>query len=57
MKQKDGLFKVQVWLSLLVAGFCMASIGAGRNEAAFWSTLSAIIGYWLPQPRPKEEGK
>jgi hypothetical protein len=46
-------FKVQVILSLAIATFCMVNIGAGRTEAAFWSTLSGIIGYWLPTPTEK----
>jgi hypothetical protein len=46
----DIKFKVQVRLSLLVATFCMVSIFAGKTEAAYWSTLSGILGYWLPTP-------
>jgi hypothetical protein len=46
----DIKFKVQVRLSLLVATFCMVSLLGGKTEAAYWSTLSGILGYWLPTP-------
>jgi hypothetical protein len=46
----DVKFKVQVRLSLLVVVFCIVGILSGRTEAAYWSTLSGILGYWLPTP-------
>jgi hypothetical protein len=29
----------------------------GRTEAAYWSTLSGILGYWLPTPTEVSRGK
>jgi hypothetical protein len=46
----DKRFRIQVILSLIITCFCIVSISAGRAEAAFWSTLSGILGYWLPTP-------
>jgi len=47
----DKRFKMQVILSLIIVIFCIVNIMAGRTEAAFWSTLSGILGYWLPTPQ------
>lgn len=46
----DKRFRVQVLLSLIIITFCMVNIMSGKTEAAFWSTLSGILGYWLPSP-------
>jgi len=46
----DKRFRMQVILSLIMVSFCIINIMAGRTEAAFWSTLSGILGYWLPTP-------
>jgi len=49
----DKRFRVQVLLSLIIITFCMVNIMSGKTEAAFWSTLSGILGYWLPSPVEK----
>lgn len=54
MNSTNRSFRMQVILSLVIATFCMTCIIGGRTEAAFWSTLSGIMGYWLPAPT---EGK
>jgi F0F1-type ATP synthase assembly protein I len=46
----DKRFRIQVLLSLVIVTFCMVAILSGRTEAAFWSTLSGVLGYWLPTP-------
>jgi hypothetical protein len=46
----DKRFRVQVLLSLAITTFCIINISAGKPEAAYWSTLSGILGYWLPTP-------
>jgi len=47
-------FKMQCFLSSTIVLFCCLSISAGRSEPAYWSTISAIIGYWLPTPTEGE---
>ena len=46
----DKRFRVQVLLSLVIIAFCIINISVGKSEAAYWSTLSGILGYWLPTP-------
>jgi len=47
-------FNLQSLLSIMIVLFCCLSISAGKSEPAYWSTLSAIIGYWLPTPTEGE---
>ncbi len=47
-------FWIQAILTLTVALFCLSNIASGRNEPVFWSTLSGILGYWLPTPENKQ---
>lgn len=53
----DKRFRIQVIPSLIITSFCIVSISTGRTEAAYWSTLSGILGYWLPTPTEVTRGK
>jgi len=51
----DKKFWIQALLSLAVAFFCLGNIASGKNEPVFWSTLSGILGYWLPTPSENQQ--
>jgi len=53
----DKRFRIQVLLSLIIISFCIVSIMSGKTEAAYWSTLSGILGYWLPTPTDTSRAK
>ncbi|AFY72966.1 hypothetical protein Syn7502_00834 [Synechococcus sp. PCC 7502] len=42
--------RMPVILSLAVCTFCLVMIASGKNEAQYWSTVTGILGYWMPQP-------
>ncbi|MEE3719698.1 hypothetical protein V2H45_23430 [Tumidithrix elongata RA019] len=48
-------FWVQTGLSLIVTGFCLFQIAMGKGDGVYWSTVSAILGYWLPAPEEKNK--
>lgn len=55
-QQRRLLFYVQLLLSLLVVGFCIVRLALRLDdcatEAVFLPILTAVVGYWLPPPRP-----
>jgi hypothetical protein len=46
-------FLIQAILSLIVISFCLDQIKNGNTEGVYWSTVSGILGYWLPSPMEK----
>jgi hypothetical protein len=55
-RQRRTLFFVQLLLSLLVVGFCIVRLAIRiddcATEAVFLPILTAVLGFWLPPPRP-----
>jgi hypothetical protein len=46
-------FFLQAILSTIVISFCLNQINKGNTDGVYWSTVSAILGYWLPSPMEK----
>jgi hypothetical protein len=53
LETMDKRFCLQAILSLIVVGFCLDQIKNGNTEGVYWSTVSGILGYWLPSPIEK----
>jgi hypothetical protein len=44
------LFMMQVIMSISITYFCMHQIALGGVTPIYWSTITLLIGYWLPTP-------
>jgi hypothetical protein len=44
------LFLMQVVMTLSLIYFCMVQISHGGVTPIYWSTVTLLIGYWLPTP-------
>ena len=42
--------RMPVILSIAIVSFCLVMIATGQEGAQYWSTVTGILGYWMPQP-------